>query len=583
MADRSRYPLTIFHGQQYITIICISSNLCSFLWANIYQIHFIEEKTYIPKISILELTQMSFDDNDFWSFSQNGPWVFPKDPPVWTKGLQEERAKLKKEYKQILAASKLKAVSRLLQLFIYIGPPMLIWFFIDRKKPKTISRGLLAHRLRIAFQKLGPTYIKLGQIISSGEGIFPKELVTEFKLLRDQVPAEKFKIIKKIIREELGQDIEEVFSYIDPKPIAAASIAQVHFAKLVTGEEVAVKVRRPKLETLVRNDLSVMDAIAPHLVGRIAIAALANPPALVELFAETILEELDFRLEAENMLDVARVLAKSEKRAIIVPRPHPIFVTRGLLVMEKLSGFYFDEADKMRSAGIDTAKVLHQGVVSFLEGVMLYGIFHGDLHGGNLFVQNDGKIALLDFGITGRLDEDKRQAFLRLIIGAAMNDIANQVTALQDLGAFPKDIDKEQIIKDLKLDTPGEDVTQMSAEELTGQLKELTKQLLDYGAHIPKELMLFIKNMLFLDSAVGNLAPDIDIFEEFNSIAMYFVTHYGTYITQQIGIDPDQNAISTEGLKSSLGVSQDIDKLTYKDIQMRRDMVKKKFQAGEES
>jgi len=525
---------------------------------------------------------MYSDDNDFGSFSQNGPWTLTKDQPVWGKGLDAERTKLKQEYKQILATSKIKAFSRLLQLILHVGPPILIWFVIDRRKSKTVSRALLARRLCKAFQKLGPTYIKLGQIISSGEGIFPKEIVTEFKLLRDRVPAEKFRVIKKTIKEELNQEIEDVFSFLNKEPIAAASIAQVHFAKLITGEEVAVKVRRPKLETLVRNDLSVMETIAPHLVGRIAIAALANPPALVELFAETILEELDFRLEAENMLDVAKVLAKSEQRAIIVPRPHPVFVTKRLLVMEKLNGFYFDEADKMRSAGIDTEKVLHQGVVSFLEGVMLYGIFHGDLHGGNLFVQDDGKIALLDFGITGRLDEKKRQAFLRLIIGSAINDVTNQVIALQDLGAFPDDISTEQIIKDLKLDTPSEDVTKMSAEDLTDQLKELTKQLLDYGAHIPKELMLFVKNMLFLDSAVGNLAPDIDIFQEFNSIAMYFVTQYGSYITQQIGINPAIDAISTEGLKSSLGVSQDIEKLTYKDIQERREVVKKKFQSKKE-
>ncbi len=522
-------------------------------------------------------------DNDFGSFSDNGPWVLSEELPVWTKGLDDERAELKKEYRKILATNKLKAAFRLLHLAARVGPPIAIWYLIDRKKQKAEARSLLARRLRLAFQKLGPTYIKLGQIISSGEGIFPQELVKEFKLLRDKVPAESFKVIKKTIYEELGREITSVFAEIDPEPVAAASIAQVHFARLVTGEEVAVKVRRPKLETLVRNDLAVMETIAPYLIGRIPIAALANPPALVELFAETILEELDFRMEAENMLDVAKVLVKSQTRAIIVARPHPVFVTKRLLVMEKLDGFYFDEAEKMRSAGIDTANVLHQGVVSFLEGVMLHGIFHGDLHGGNLFVQRDGRIALLDFGITGRLDEKKRQAFLRLIISSTMNDITNQVTALKDLGAFPENIPTEQIIKDLKLDVPAEDVTQMSADELTGQLKELTKQLLDYGAHIPKELMLFVKNMLFLDSAIGNLAPEIDIFREFNSIAMYFVTHYGSYITQQIGLEVDRDAVTTEGLKSSFGVSQDTEQLTYQDIQRRREIVKQKFQPKNES
>ncbi len=525
---------------------------------------------------------MTSPDNEFGSFSDCGPWILPETAPEWAAGLQNEREKLKNDYNRILAAGKIRAFARLLQLAWRVGPPLAIWYFLDKKKPKNVSRALLARRLRKAFQKLGPTYIKLGQIISSGEGIFPKELVSEFKLLRDRVPPEKFKTVKKVIGEELGSQTSNVFSFIDKTPIAAASIAQVHLARLKTGEEVAVKVRRPKLEFLVRNDLSVMETVAPYLVGKIPIAALANPPALVELFAETVLEELDFRLEAENMLDIAKALAKSEHRAIIVPRPHPVFVTKRLLVMEKLEGFYFEEGEKMRSAGIDTEKVLHEGVVSFLEGVMLHGVFHGDLHGGNLFVQQDGRIALLDFGITGRLDPAKRQAFLRLIISATINNVTNQVTALQELGAFPGDIPTDQIVKDLRLDEPSADVTQMSAAELTDQLKELTKHLLDYGAHIPKELMLFVKNMLFLDSAVGNLAPEIDIFQEFTSIAMYFATRYSSYIVEQTGINLKENPITTEGFKSSLGVSQDTEKLTYQDIRQRRDIMRKKFQSKAE-
>ena len=161
--------------------------------------------------------------------------------------------------------------------------------------------------------------------------------------------------------------------------------------------------QRPDVATLVRRDLAAMSWIAPLLVGRIPVAALANPPALVELFAETIVEELDFRLEAQNMLDVARVLAETGQHAIVVPRPHPSLVTRRVLVMERLDGFAWGDADAMRAAGIDTEAVLRAALIAFLEGALLYGVFHGDLHGGNLFVQPDGRVALLDFGITGPL------------------------------------------------------------------------------------------------------------------------------------------------------------------------------------
>ena len=218
----------------------------------------------------------------------------------------------------------------------------------ERRKGEHVSRAGISRRLRVAATDLGPTYIKLGQIISSGEGLFPDELVSEFKLCRDQVPAESFDRVRAVVEDDLGCPLEDVFAAFDRAPLAAASIAQVHAATLRTGERVVVKVQRPQVAQLVRQDLAAMAWLAPHLVGRIPIAALANPPALVELFAETIIEELDFRLEAENMLDIARVLAELGQRGYVVPRPHPTLVTRRVLVMERLSGFKFDDVAGMQ-------------------------------------------------------------------------------------------------------------------------------------------------------------------------------------------------------------------------------------------
>src|SRR5204863_1423940 len=163
--------------------------------------------------------------------------------------------------------------------------------------------------------------------------------------------------------------------WFDRRPLAAASIAQVHPARLRSGEPVVVKVQRPDVQVLVRSDLRAMAWLAPHLVGRIPVASLANPPALVELFAETIGEELDFRLEADNMLDIAAVLAELGQRSYVVPRPHPTLVTRRVLVMERLDGFAFDDVASMRAAGIDTEAVVRTGMIAFLEGAMVHGIF----------------------------------------------------------------------------------------------------------------------------------------------------------------------------------------------------------------
>ena len=463
-----------------------------------------------------------------------------------------------------------------------LGPALAAWYLLDRWRARRsgrpeISQAGLSRRLRKAFERLGPTYIKLGQILSSGQGIFPEPLVAEFKQLRDHVPAEMFGDVRRIVEEDLGQPLDAVFSHFDTAPLAAASIAQVHAATLITGESVVVKVQRPTVASLVRRDLSVMSWIAPTLVGRIPVAALANPPALVELFAETIVEELDFRLEAQNMLDIAHILADTDGRAMIVPRPHPRLVTRRVLVMERLDGFGWDDVEGMHRAGIDTSAVVRAGMIAFLEGAMLYGVFHGDLHGGNLFVRPDGKVVLLDYGITGRLDENKRLAFLRLLMGGTVNDVKLQMAALRDLGALPPDTDLDAVMRDLGLDQPIKDPTTMAPDELIREIRELTKALLAYGARMPKELMLFIKDLLFLDGALATLAPDVDLFAEITEVAAYFATRYGERIAHDVGIDPRQQPVDLEGVKASMGINADVDRLTYRDLQARREIIRQRM------
>lgn len=457
----------------------------------------------------------------------------------------------------------------------------LAWWYV-RERGTEQSRAGLSARLRRSFEGLGSTYIKLGQIVSGGDGLFPEELVREFKLLRDRVPAEPFPVVRRIVEEDLGRPLGEVFARFDETPLAAASIAQVHAAVLHTGEEVVVKVQRPDVASLVREDLRALAWLGPRMVGRIPVAALANPPALVELFAETIVEELDFRLEAENMLDVAHALAQIGVGTTVVARPHPRLVTRRVLVMERLDGYEFEDVEGMRAAGIDTDALLRAGLISFLEGALVHGVFHGDLHGGNLFVLPDGRTALLDFGITGRLDERKRLAFLRLVILGSSGDVRGQLAALRDLGAFPPDTDLDAVIADLGLDQPIKDPTLMSADELVGELRDLTKSLLEYGARAPKELMLFVKNMMFLDGATATLAPDLDIIGEIIHVYAYFQARYGDQFAKDLGIaaTPDLD-ITT--VKASLGVGEEWgDSLTYAQVRERRELIRNRMQARQQ-
>jgi ubiquinone biosynthesis protein len=512
------------------------------------------------------------------AFTSDGPWVVDPDTCTWRAGIDRLRARTRAEVPKLTRRRRLPPGRRVVRVGAILGDAIGRWYVGARRRGGTESRADLSRRLRLAFDRLGPTYIKLGQIISSGEGIFPPELVDQFRLLRDQVRPETFADVRAVIEADFGRPLHEVFSWIATEPVAAASVAQVHRATLVSGESVVVKVQRPTVAALVRKDLAAMSWIAPVLVGRIPVAALANPPALVELFAETIVEELDFRLEAQNMLDTARILSETgESGAMVVPRPHPDLVTRRVLVMEELEGFAFDDVDGMRAAGIDTQAVIKAGVVAFLEGAMLYGVFHGDLHGGNLIVLPDGRVGLLDHGITGRLDERGRLAFLRLLMGGTVNDLRMQLGALCDLGALPADADLDAVIRDLKLDRPPLDPTQLTPDELIAEIQALTKALLGYGARLPKEMMLFVKGLFWFVGVLPTHAPDLDLLSMAMGTATYFATAHGDRIMADAGVDPRKLAVDVETVRQGMGLPAGIERFTGRDLQERRELIARRM------
>jgi ubiquinone biosynthesis protein len=513
------------------------------------------------------------NDLSIGAFSDDPPWQIddPESLP-WRRSLDIVRRRVSAEVPRLTQRRTLPPLRRIGTVTWHLGKALLGW----RLREHTTAG--LARRLRLAAEALGPTYIKLGQIISSGEGIFPEPLVAEFRLCRDRVPPVSFAEVERVVEEELGLPIDEAFASFSRTPLAAASIAQVHEATLPTGERVVVKVQRPGVARLVRRDLRVMAWIAPLLVGRIPIAALANPPALVDLFAETIVEELDFRLEAENMLDVARTLVELDQRGWVIPRPHPSLVTPRLLVMERMDGYPFGDAAAIIDAGIDTMNIIRTGMIGFLEGCMLKGIFHGDLHSGNLLVMADGRTALLDFGITGRLDARRRVAFLQLVMSATANNLEGQITALRDLGALPRDTNIAEVVTELGLDQPAVDLTAMTPEALTGEMQRVIKALLGLGARMPKDLMLFVKNMVFLDGAIATLTPDLDLFAELADITTYFASHHGEQLAADLGMAMSDWQMDLTGIKASYGVDPAVtDSLTYRELQDRREIIRKRM------
>ncbi len=510
------------------------------------------------------------------SFSDDPPWLIDPDHITWLPGLDTERARVQAEVPELLRARRVPPGLRTGTVVGRLGLAIGTWMV--RERGRASSRAGISRRLRVASERLGPTFIKLGQIISSGEGVFPEELVGQFKLLRDRVPAEDFADIRAVVEDDLEHPLEELFAEFDPTPLAAASIAQVHRAVLRRGPdghpvEVVVKVQRPGISETVRKDIRALAWLAPFLIGRIPVTSLANPPALVELFAQTIVEELDFRLEAQNQLDIARSFTELGQTGYVVPRPHPEYVTRRVLVMERLDGYRFDDVTGIIDAGIDTQQIIRTGMIGFMEGCMIHGIFHGDLHGGNLFVQSDGRTALLDFGIVGRLDEHRRTAFLRLLVAGTSNDVRGQLAAVRDLGALPADVDLDAVIVDLGLDGPPIDPTTLTPDELVAELNRVVKALLGYGARMPKELMLFAKNMVFVDGAIATLAPDLDLFGEIAHLVAYFVTTHGARIASEVGLAPGDYEVDLTSVKGSLGVDPSTESLTYRELQQRRELI----------
>jgi ubiquinone biosynthesis protein len=437
-----------------------------------------------------------------------------------------------------------------------------------RRWNEPTAQAELAAVLRRTFESLGPTFIKLGQLIASADGMLPDAWVQEFKLCRDRVPAETLTHVRAVIEEDLGQTVEMLFAEFDPVPLAAASIAQVHAARLHDGQEVVVKVQRPHIDRIIPQDIATMAWLAPILEKRMPHAVVANLSAYIELFAETIVEELDFRLEAQNMLDIARVLAVTEQRSVLVPRPHPTLVSRRVLVMERVRGFGVDDEAAMADAGVDPSPVFRALMISFFEGAMIHGVFHGDLHGGNMVVTPSGTPALFDFGITGRFTQPKREALLGLMMAAAAQDALGLLRCFRDLGGFPAAADLEQIaveidIQELMTQNPSE----VSPETMALQMREAMTRLVAHGAKLPKEMYLYLKGMVYLNGSITNLAADVDIFAEMAHIYEVFTTAHLEHL-EAIDVDiaalPDAAGVA-DLMRQQVGVNSE--SLTIREMQ----------------
>ena len=383
----------------------------------------------------------------------------------------------------------------------------------------------LPRRLRTAFTELGPTFVKVGQVIASSPGLFPREWIDEFASLRDNVPAFPTAQARRIVEEDLGRPLSSVFATFDDVPLAAASIAQVHGATLLDGRRVVVKVQRPGLAEQVRDELRALLVVC-ELLERIPQASVGSPRALAEDFARTLHEEMDFRLEADNMERMRELLVEARIDDCRVPEVHRDLVGRRVLTMERIDGLRFNDVEAMRAEGIDTERLLRLGVQTVVEGVLVHGFFHGDLHAGNACVLPDGTFVLFDFGIVGRLTESSRARLAQYLMAVTTNDYASMVRALRSFGSVPPDVDMDEMAATIqRLYEPfvrnGVVVAQL------GELMDtMIRAMVRYRVRIPRELVLLTKQMLYLEGAAATLAPGADLLQEQNLIYSSLMAKY---------------------------------------------------------
>jgi ubiquinone biosynthesis protein len=403
--------------------------------------------------------------------------------------------------------------------------------------PPGSSEGAAVRRSKHLVQAGGPAYVKLGQLIATARGALPDPWTEAFAWCRDEVPALKDGVAEGVIDRELGHRRAETFTSIDPRPVAAASIAQVHLARLADGTEVAVKVQRPGLRARFEADiraLSVIAVVADRLSRR---ARIANLPGFVELFAQLVLEELDFRLEAMNMTEIGLANEDAGLEHIRIPRPIPGLVTARVLVMERVPGIRYTDAAAAHP-DLDGQRIVRLAVQGVLEHALLYGVFHGDLHAGNVLIDEAGNFSLVDFGIAGRLDASQRAALCRLVIGFARNDFAAQVAAVAELGALPPGIDLAPLVRQFAeestvlLAAVDKPLSQLDFGSLTAQVSRAIRLLAEHRFRQPKELVLFSKNLLYLNGLCNAFAPDINLLSEIAPVFLYFQTKYPQEIAQ---------------------------------------------------
>lgn len=380
-----------------------------------------------------------------------------------------------------------------------------------RREITDIAHLSAAERMRLALEELGPTFIKLGQLLSTRPDIIPKPFIHEFEKLQDSVPCFSFDELRVQVERELAAPVTAFFSDIDPVPLAAASIAQVHRARLTTGEEVVIKVRRPGVVELVESDISALMGLAYLAERHVAGSELYDPVGVVREFARTIRREMDFTREGHTIEKMGENFARTTW--LHFPRVHWHQTSRGVLTLEYVDGIKVSDLDTLDRAGLDRTIIARRGADAFLEMVLNHGFFHGDPHPGNVLILPDNVICLLDYGIVGRLDEDLKSFISDILLAIVNRDVDEVVSQLLFAGDISDNLNVRGLKRDLATFIDSYYEIPLHDIEVGRMLLEFIEIVTLYNIRIQPDLMLLIKALVIVEGMGRNLNPEFDMIE----------------------------------------------------------------------
>jgi ubiquinone biosynthesis protein len=387
--------------------------------------------------------------------------------------------------------------------------PGMSWWWRRRPSPEPLPFSL-PQRLRMIFEDLGPTFVKFGQILSIRRDVLPVEYVEEFEKLQDAVPPFPFAEVERLIREEFGRDVKEVFEEFGVEPTASASIAQAHLARTHTGQTVIVKVQRPQIRQLILQDLAIMDHLARLLTRHIPEMRLYDPVGLVEEFRKVILRELDFRREGRNADRLRQHLREID--GIVIPRVIWEYSSPRVLTVEYVVGQGLRAVlDRPMSERHRIAANLYK---AFLKQIFEDGFFHGDPHPGNLLFLADGRVCLLDFGIVGRISQERLAGLGSMFLAIVEQDVEALLDECVALGLVPADLDRQRMQHDVDellaeyLDLPLRDI---SLGQILESLFALGRR---HRLRLPSSLALLGKTLLTVEAVIRTLDPGFALVPE---------------------------------------------------------------------